>query len=157
MPLPFSAIILTLNEEKNILRCLNSLSFVDEVLVIDSGSTDHTQSLALTFPHTRVITTPWQGYRETKQVGIQNARNDWIFWIDADEVATPELIQELHQIFASSSFLKSLGGLSCPRKTFVLNQWVRHSGWYPSRTIRIFHKSLSSSQRSFASLFLHKS
>lgn len=139
-PEKLTAIVITKNEERNISRCLSSLSFADEIIVVDSGSTDKTVEIARSFPNTTVIQTVWLGFVENKKIAIKHAKNNWIFWIDADEEAPPELAQEWKTRIAGTPF-HDAGGIDVGRKTFFLNHWVKHSGWYPCRVIRFFHKN----------------
>lgn len=135
-----SAILIVKNEEKNIVRCLESLHFADEIIVVDSGSTDNTISMAKSFPHVQLIQTPWLGFSENKRIAVQHASHNWIFWIDADEQAPTELAQEWRQMAISLTNQQSVAGIDVARKTFFMGRWVKHSGWYPNRVIRFFHK-----------------
>jgi len=134
-----TAIILTLNEEKNIERCLNSLKFVDEVIVIDSGSTDKTLEIVQKFSKVSLISTKWYGFVKNKQLGIDHASHDWILWIDADEEVPDALAKEWIDRINAGTFHET-AAIDFPRKTFFLGHWVKHSGWYPGRVIRFFHK-----------------
>lgn len=134
-----SAILITKNEEKNICRCLDSLHFVDEVIVVDSGSTDQTCAMARKYPNVVLVETQWFGFVENKKIAIEKTKNDWILWVDADEVVPEELAKEWEKIVSAPLFHET-GAIDVARKTFFLDNWVRHSGWYPNRTIRFFHK-----------------
>ncbi|MDX2190386.1 MAG: glycosyltransferase family 2 protein [Bacteroidota bacterium] len=137
--LPISGLIITLNEEKNIVRCLNSLTWLDEIIMVDSGSTDETITLASKFKNVKIHHTKWLGYSGTKQFGLQFTSNKWIFWVDADEVVTEELHLEIMEYFKSVS--ENIFALSLPRKTFFMGEWVRYCGWYPGTVVRIFDKT----------------
>jgi glycosyltransferase involved in cell wall biosynthesis len=132
-----SATIVTLNEERNVARAIESLRFADEVLVVDSGSADRTREIAI-HAGARVIEEPWRGYAAQKNYAASRASNDWILSIDADEVVTPELASEIVD-------LKSKGpawdGYSFPRRAHYLGRWIRHSGWYPDRKVRLYNRS----------------
>lgn len=134
-----TAVIITLNEEKNIARCINSLKFVDEIIIVDSGSTDKTVDIANSFSNVTVISTQWFGFVENKQIGIDHASHDWILWIDADEEVPESLANEWITRIHSGTFHET-AAIDFPRKTFFLGHWVKHSGWYPGRVIRFFHK-----------------
>jgi len=134
-----TAIVLTKNEEKNIGRCLASLSFVDEIVIIDSGSTDNTLNIVKTFPKVTLVETKWFGFVETKKIGVAKAKHDWILWIDADEEVPAKLAEEWQTRIKTSSFHET-GAIDISRKTFFLGHFVKHSGWYPNRVIRFFHK-----------------
>jgi glycosyltransferase involved in cell wall biosynthesis len=131
-----SAIIITLNEENNIGRCLVSLKGVaDEVLVIDSGSTDATSSICRE-NGAIVIETEWKGYAATKNFGNDQAKGDVILSIDADEVLSEQLrasiLKEKERGFS--------GAYSFNRLSSYCGKWVRYCGWYPDTKIRIFPK-----------------
>lgn len=136
--LPVSAIVLTKNEEKNIQRCLESLASLDEVLVLDSGSTDRTLELAKEFPNVKIIQTPWLGFSGTKEVGIQSARHSWILWLDADERMDEESLRQLPQVLEAVG--PDVAGFKIARKTYFLGRWIRHTGWYPGSVLRLFHR-----------------
>jgi (heptosyl)LPS beta-1,4-glucosyltransferase len=128
-----SAVIITRNEERNIERCLRSLSWAGEIILVDSHSTDNTVSIAEKF-NCRIISTDWLGYAKTKQLGVDQANSKWIFWIDADEEVTPELQAAIR----SCNF--SADAYEIPRKTFFLGKWIKHCGWYPGYVKRLFNR-----------------
>lgn len=133
---PVSATIVTLNEAGNIERAIRSLSFADEVLIVDSGSTDGTQETAVRLG-ARVIEEPWRGYAGQKNFAAAQATHDWILSLDADEEVTPALAGEI------KAFLQNQPGVSgCdfPRLARYLGRWIRHSGWYPDRKIRLYDR-----------------
>lgn len=146
-----SAVILTKNEENNIKRCLESLSFTDEIIVVDSGSTDKTIEIVQTFKDVIIIETEWKGFVENKKIGVSRASHDWILWIDADEEVPENLANEWKNRIQQSAFHET-GAIDIPRKTFFLGHWVKHSGWYPGRIIRFFHKN----RTDFSSHILHE-
>ena len=131
-----SAVIITYNEEKNILAALESISWVDEMIVVDSHSTDRTIMIAAEHG-AKVIVRDWPGFSEQKQFGVDAASNDWILSLDADERATPELKKEIEAI-------KALGppadGYRIPRLSVYMGREIRHSGWYPDRQLRLFDR-----------------
>jgi len=129
-----STIVVCYNEERNIVRCLESCrSFSDEIIVVDSHSTDRTVELARPLA-TRVITHDWLGYGLQKQLALSHATRDWVFSIDADEAVSPELQVEIPSLdFAHD-------GYWMPRRTFYLGRWIRHSGWYPGYILRLFRR-----------------
>lgn len=133
-----SAIIITKNEELNIWECLNSLKWVDEIVVVDAGSTDKTIDIAKEFTK-KIFIRQWDGYGAAKNFALEKCTSDWIFWIDADERATPELQNEI-QIFINSNN-QDYCALSMPRRANFLGKWINHCGWYPGRIIRIFRRS----------------
>jgi glycosyltransferase involved in cell wall biosynthesis len=132
-----SATIVTLNEERNIARAIESLSCADEVLIVDSGSTDRTREIALGLG-ARVIEEPWRGYAGQKNYAAACAVHDWILSLDADESVTPELSAE---ILALKTLPTTADGYSFPRLAQYLGRWIRHSGWYPDRKIRLYNRA----------------
>lgn len=147
-----SVILIVKNEEKNIKACLESVAFAKEVIVVDSGSTDKTCEIANQFKNVKIVQSEWFGFVENKKIALKHATNDWIFWIDADEIAPKELAEEWNKII-HDPFFHEVGAIDIARKTFFLGHWVRHSGWYPNRTIRFFHKNRSQ----FSDSVLHES
>jgi glycosyltransferase involved in cell wall biosynthesis len=131
-----SAIVLTLNEAASINRCLESLSFCDEIWVIDSGSTDGTQTLARKYtPHVKEV--PWKGFVETRNEALQWVSSEWVLSIDADEVVSPELREAILKAVHTDRF----SAYSMPRRTLHFDRWIRYGGWYPNRLVRLFKKS----------------
>jgi glycosyltransferase involved in cell wall biosynthesis len=131
-----SATIVTLNEERHIARAIESLRCVDEVLVVDSGSTDRTREIAARLG-ARVIEEPWRGFAAQKNFASERAANDWILSLDADEAVTEELEAE---ILALKKDGPQFDGYSMPRLAQYLGRWILHGGWYPDRKIRLFHR-----------------
>jgi len=131
-----SAVIITKNEEKNIRRCLQSIIKVaDEVIVIDSQSTDKTVSICREF-QVDIFQFEWKGYAHAKNYGIGKTKNDYILSIDADEVLSEPLIHSIQK--AKEQFA---GAYSFNRLSNYCGQWIHHCGWYPDRKIRIFSKN----------------
>lgn len=131
-----SATIVTLNEERNIARAIESLRCVDEIVVVDSGSSDSTRELALRLG-ARVIEEPWRGYAGQKNFASQCATFDWILSVDADEAVTEELEAEILTLKRDGP---RCDGYSMPRLAQYLGRWIMHSGWYPDRKVRLFHR-----------------
>lgn len=131
-----SAAIITYNEELNIARAIESLRCCDEIVVIDSGSSDRTIELALNHG-ARVVETHWRGYAAQKNFASEACENDWVLSIDADEALSEALEGELWQ-------LKKNGprhdGYTMPRLAQYLGRWILHSGWYPDRKVRLFDR-----------------
>jgi glycosyltransferase involved in cell wall biosynthesis len=135
--LPISLVVITLNEEKNLARCLQSAALCfDDILVLDSGSTDQTLKIAQTHG-ARVFNEPWKGFGPQKHRAVELAKNDWVFCLDADEVLSSDLVSELQQQFLH---LDSAVGYKIPRKSFYLGRWILHGGWYPDYQLRLFHR-----------------
>jgi glycosyltransferase involved in cell wall biosynthesis len=132
-----SATIVTLNEENNIARVIDSLRCADEVLVVDSGSTDRTREIAL-HHGARVLEERWRGYAAQKNFAAASAEYDWILSLDADEQLTPELAAEILVLKQASP---DFDAYSFPRRARYLGRWIRHSGWYPDRKPRLYHRA----------------
>jgi (heptosyl)LPS beta-1,4-glucosyltransferase len=135
-----SSVIIAKDEEKNIGRCIQSqLDCIDEIIVlIDKNSKDSTLNIVKSFPVVKYEVVEWWGYSKTKEYGVSLTTNDWIFWIDADEILTVELSKELIEFKKSEPQNDSY---SFPRKANFLGRWILHSGWYPGRVTRLFNKN----------------
>lgn len=132
-----SAAIITYNEERNIRRCLESLkSIVDEIVVVDSDSSDATRAICEEY-ETRFIVNPFEGHIQQKNFAIQQCSHEWILALDADESLTDELAMSIK----SADLDGNVQGYSMNRLTNYCGQWIRHSGWYPDRKLRLFQKS----------------
>ena len=132
-----TATIITLNEEDRIAETIASLSCCDEVVVVDSGSTDRTREIARS-RGARVIEHAWQGYSKQKNFAAEQARNDWILSIDADERLSIELADQIVQW--KKPLPEGERAYSMPRRVFYLAAWISHSGWYPDRKIRLYDR-----------------
>ena len=130
-----SAVVITFNEEDRIESALESLTGVaDEIIVVDSHSTDKTVKLAR--KHTdRVFERPWTNYADQKNFANSLASHPWIFSLDADERLSPGLREEL---IALKNDEPACSGFTVPRRVFYLGRWIKHSGWYPDRRVRLF-------------------
>lgn len=132
-----SAVIITFNEERNIERCINSLqNIADEIIVVDSFSTDNTAEICKRF-EVKFITTEWLGYSNTKNFGNSLAANDYILSIDADEALSDELKKEILQIKQSE---KIADAYFMKRLTNYCGSWIHHCGWYPDKKLRLWNK-----------------
>jgi glycosyltransferase involved in cell wall biosynthesis len=132
-----SAIIITKNEAVNIERCLDSVKWVDEVIVVDSGSTDSTRIIAEK-AGARLYDFEWNGFGPAKEFARIKASGDWILSIDADEVVTSSLAEEIKKAISNES---GITGYYLPRQTNFQGKWIRHSGWWPDYVLRLFKKS----------------
>jgi glycosyltransferase involved in cell wall biosynthesis len=137
---PLSATVITLNEAANIRECLASLAFADEILVVDSGSTDGTTDLARAAGAT-VISRDWPGYAAQKDFAASQARHDWILSIDADERVTPDLAAEVRRTLDTPG---DHAGFRVPRVTFHLGRWIRTTDWYPDYQLRLYDRRRAS-------------
>ncbi|MBY0469973.1 glycosyltransferase family 2 protein [bacterium] len=135
-----SVTIITRNEESNLPRVIKSVDWADEILVVDSGSTDGTVALARKLG-ARVLENVWSGYGQQKNFAQKNATYDWILNLDADEELTSDSRQEI------LTELESVGtdtkGFSFPRKSFYQGKWIRHGGWYPNYLVRLTDRRFS--------------
>ncbi len=137
-----SAIVICKNEEKNIRKCLQSLQWLKEIIVVDSYSEDDTEKIAREYSNVRFLQREWSGFVNQKKFAISQASNDWIFWLDADEWCSSSLSQEVVETLTSS--LDEVAAGCFPRKTYFLGRWIRHTGWYPGRVTRLFNKHVCS-------------
>jgi (heptosyl)LPS beta-1,4-glucosyltransferase len=132
-----SAILITKNEENNIRDCLASLVFAEEIVVVDSGSTDGTEEISRSDPRVRWYPEKWKGFGPQKNSALDKAGGPWVFSIDADERVTEELAREIAGLDLSSS---PVDGYRVARRSYFGRRWVRHGGWYPDYTIRLWRK-----------------
>lgn len=132
-----SAILITRDEEKNVGDCLASLAFADEIVVVDSGSTDRTEEVCRRDPRVRWFPEEWKGFGPQKNSALAKALGPWIFSIDADERVSDELAREIAGLDLSSV---PVDGYRVPRRSYFGDAWVRHGGWYPDYTIRLWRK-----------------
>ncbi|MFB3901954.1 MAG: glycosyltransferase family 2 protein [Acidobacteriota bacterium] len=134
-----SAVIICCNEEEKIERALKSVQGVtDETIVVDSGSQDRTIEICRRYTD-RVFQRHWEGYRRQKQYATDQARNDWVLSLDADEVVSPELESELGRWRCTAA--DDWAGYHIPRKTFFMGRWIEHTTWYPDWQLRLFRRS----------------
>lgn len=131
-----SVAIITFNEEASIRRTLDSVRWVDEIVVIDSGSTDRTVSICREYTD-NVMHQDWLGFAGQKNFAIDRTTGDWVLSLDADEPIEPGLADEIRRIVSSSS---ALNGYRIPRKTYFLGKQIRYGGWYPDYNLRFFQK-----------------
>ncbi|MBQ9312837.1 MAG: glycosyltransferase family 2 protein [Bacteroidales bacterium] len=133
-----SATIITLNEEKNIRRCLESLQgVVDEIVVVDSLSTDQTESICKEF-NVKFVSQPFLGYVKQKNFATQQASNDYVFNIDADECLSEELKQEIIKI---KSLDNPKQAYFCNRLNNYYGTWIKHCGLYPDKKLRLYDRT----------------
>lgn len=137
--LPISLVVVTLNEEANMERCLRSVPFASEVVVVDSFSTDRTVEVAQKLG-AHVYQERWRGYGPQKAFAVSKAKFDWVISLDADEALSPELQKEIESKFAS---LNPEVGYEIPRRSYHLGRWIHHGGWYPDAQLRLFHRQHS--------------
>jgi len=134
-----SACIICFNEKDNIRACLESLKWVDEIVVVDSYSTDGTVEICREYTG-KVFQNKWPGFVNQKNYALSLAANDWVISLDADEAVSPELKAEIETLWQTDA-PKEYSGFYIPRKTIYLGKWIKHGGWYPDRKLRLFKKS----------------
>ncbi|MEW6207795.1 MAG: glycosyltransferase family 2 protein [Acidobacteriota bacterium] len=132
-----SATIITRNEERNIADALRSLAWADEIILVDSESSDRTVEIAREFTD-RIFIREWPGYSRQKNFAAEQATHNWIFNLDADERLSDALIEEIRQLKDQPT---DAAAFEMPRKTFYLGRWIKHAGWYPDFKIRLYDRS----------------
>ena len=133
-----SVTIITKNEEKNITRCLMSVKWADEIVVLDTHSTDRTVEICRQFTD-QVFCVDWHGYGKQKNLCADRASHNWVLNIDSDEEISPEGAEEIKEVLrqgAPKHFVYHF-----PRKNFFAQRWVRFGGWYPDRISRLYDKT----------------
>lgn len=138
-PVKITACIITFNEEKNIAEAVKSVLWADEILVVDSNSTDKTREIAEHLG-AKVILQEWLGFSKQKQFAADHASYQWIFSLDADERVSEDLKMEIWQI-RNLPENKTADGYKLPRLSFYMNRPIRHSGWYPDWQLRFFNRA----------------
>ena len=136
-PQEISAIVVCYNEEDNIRSCLESLRWCDEIVVVDSFSTDHTVEICREFTD-NVIQRHWTGYRDQKAFAHSQATREWVFLVDADERVSAELKEELQ--IALGRYGGRFAAFSVPRLVYYLGRWWWRGGWYPDYDVRVFRR-----------------
>jgi glycosyltransferase involved in cell wall biosynthesis len=134
-----SATIITFNEESNIKAACESVAWADEIVVVDSNSTDATRELAAACG-ARVITHAWPGFGAQKQFAVEQAKYEWIFSLDADERVSDELKRSIEELRTQPEVALA-DGYEIARRTYYQQRWIRGGGWYPDRQLRFFNKS----------------
>ena len=130
-----SVTIITLNEEANICACLESVQWVDEILVSDSGSSDRTVEICQEYG-AKVFNDGWLGFGKQKNLIAGKAKNNWILNIDADERVTSDLRKEIESVLNNGG----CNGYNIPRKNFFGERWIKYCGWYPDYNLRLYKK-----------------
>lgn len=131
-PPTVSAVVICGNEEDRIEECLKSVLWADEIVVVDSMSTDRTPEIARRYA-TRFFQRPWAGYVAQKNFALEQATGDWVFSLDADERCTPELRDRIREKLERAG----VAGFFVRRHVFYLGRWINHGGWYPDWKLRL--------------------
>ena len=136
-----SVLIVTQNQAHQIAECLESVAWADEIVVVDANSSDGTAEIARS-RGARVIQHPWRGFAEQRKVALEHATGEWCLAVDSDERVTPELRLEIEEVLRHQGHGRA--GFYIARKSFFLNRWIRHAGWYPGYQLRLFRRDLAS-------------
>lgn len=139
MPLQITARVNTFNEEDNIAAALESVAWADEILVVDSFSTDRTVEIARRYTD-RVVQHEFRSHGEQHNFADGLCRHDWVLVLDADERLTPELAAALQRVRASGT---DLDGFRMARRAWYLGRWIGHSGWYPDWQTRLYRRAVT--------------
>jgi glycosyltransferase involved in cell wall biosynthesis len=131
-----TATVITKNESANLAAALESVAFADEIVVVDSRSTDDTVDIARRYTD-RVIVRPWPGYVAQKNFAAEQARHDWILSLDADERVPVALAEEIRALMRVGP---DAAGYRMPRVTFHLGRWIRSTDWYPDYQLRLYDR-----------------
>jgi glycosyltransferase involved in cell wall biosynthesis len=131
-----SCVLIVKNEERNIAACIDTLAWADEIIVVDSGSTDRTAAICASYPKVKYHEIPWEGFGPQKNRALDLATGDWVFSIDADERITPDLAREIRLITGNPRY----DAYRVKRKNFYRGRWVRHCGWWPDEVLRLFRR-----------------
>jgi glycosyltransferase involved in cell wall biosynthesis len=141
--IPLSAVIVAQNEERNIGRALQSVAFCDEILLVDSGSTDGTRAVAAAAGVRVLVNAPWPGFVAQRDFAVRAAGHDWVLALDADECVSGALRSEIEALRAHGF---ANAGYRIPRVAFYLGRWIRATDWYPDWQVRLFDRTRASWQ-----------
>src|ERR1700682_4726209 len=134
-----TAAIITFNEAENMRAACESVAWAEEIVVVDSQSTDTTRDIAAACG-ARVINRDWPGFALQKQFATDQAANDWVLSLDADECVSAELKTSIQKL-RDQNTEQLADGYMIPRRSFYMGRWIRGGGWYPDRQLRLFNKS----------------
>ncbi|HSX40197.1 MAG TPA: glycosyltransferase family 2 protein, partial [Candidatus Saccharimonadales bacterium] len=144
-----TAVVSAYNAEKKLAKCLNSLKFCDELIVVHNSSTDNTESVAKKYTDS-IFTRPNNPMLNVnKNFGITKASGEWVLYLDDDEQVTPELAKEIKEITSQKD---AADGYLIPRKNIIFGKWIEHTGWYPDYQLRLFKKG----KGKFAEIHVHE-
>jgi glycosyltransferase involved in cell wall biosynthesis len=134
---PVSGVVTCFNEERHLRACLESLAWCDEIVVLDSFSTDGTPEIARSFPRVRFLERTYYGAAAAKNFALDQTRHDWAFILDADERCTPELRREIEALLAAGP---AHGAYTVKRRCYFLGRAIRFSGWRNDRVVRLIRR-----------------
>ena len=135
-----SAVLIVKNEASSLAACLQTLSWADEIIILDAGSSDRTVEIAKQFTDKVFIEADWPGYGVQRQRAQERASGDWVMMIDADEHVTPELAAAIKSVVTNNDQTRVY---ALPRLSWVFGRFIRHGGWYPDYVVRLYprHKA----------------
>jgi glycosyltransferase involved in cell wall biosynthesis len=136
MPVTLSVAMIATNEEKNLPRTLEAVKWADEIVIVDSGSVDRTPEIAKSFGAKHSFNRDFRGHPEQKTIAIGKCTGDWILMLDADEVVTPELAEEIRQTIENPKY----EAYWVPRLNLFMTRWIRHGGFYPDHKLRLWRR-----------------
>lgn len=131
-----SVVVITLDEEEDIRACLESVAWADEIVIGDSGSRDRTLEICREFTD-HVYVDEWRGFGAHKNLCVSRTTCPWVLSLDADERVSPGLRDEIRAVLDADG---PLDGYRVPRRSYFLGTWIRHGGWYPGYTVRLFRR-----------------
>ncbi|HTL10999.1 MAG TPA: glycosyltransferase family 2 protein [Bdellovibrionota bacterium] len=142
---PISALIISFNEEKHMARCLGSLTWADEILVVDAESTDRTREIckdpsAPWAAQLKLVIRPWKGFRDQRNFALREAKNDWVLVVDADEACTPELAARIDTLLSGPQEMLHRC-YKVRRVEYFLGKEIQGGIWNPSYQDRFFHRA----------------
>src|ERR1700761_4895720 len=136
MPATLSIAMIARNEEKNLPRTLEAVRWADEIIIVDSGSTDRTPEIAESFGAKHFFHRDFRGHPEQKAIALSRCTSEWILLIDADEVVSTELAEEIRKVIENPQF----DAYWIPRLNLFMNRWIKHGGFYPDHKLRLFKR-----------------
>jgi glycosyltransferase involved in cell wall biosynthesis len=136
MPVTLSVAMIATNEEKNLPRTLEAVKWADEIVIVDSGSVDRTPEIAKSFGAKHSFNRDFRGHPEQKAIAIGKCTSDWILLLDADELVSPELAEEIRQTIENPQY----EAYWVPRLNLFMTRWIRHGGFYPDHKLRLWRR-----------------
>jgi len=137
VPVKISAVLITRNGGPYFQQCLDSLGFADEIVVLDSGSTDDTVAIAEKAGARVFVSEGWPGFGPQRQRAQERARGEWLFWVDTDEVVTDELARSIQDVAVRGP---ENTVFQVKRLSWFFGRFIRHSGWYPDKVVRLYRR-----------------
>ena len=135
-----SAVLITKNAQAHLRECLATLAWCDEIVVLDSGSTDATAAICDAAGARFIVSPDWPGFGPQKNRALELARGEWIFSVDADEICTPELRAEIERVMRANGSDQDAAAYQCARLSSFCGTFMRHGGWWPDRVTRVWRR-----------------